>query len=90
MDNSGDLPPSYGSHRQHALLPPPYYSQEYDHVAAADGTWWPAAGIFSSGRGRSGTLLRCWRWIAKEMASSTGVSSDGRNSDMCFGACCRG
>ncbi|TFA98414.1 hypothetical protein CCMA1212_009846 [Trichoderma ghanense] len=88
MDNGVDSPPSYGSH-QHALLPPPYYSQEHDPVAAAEERW-RADGIFSPGTGRSGTLSRCWRWIAKELAASTRLSSDGRNSDMCFGACCRG
>ncbi|KAL6877683.1 hypothetical protein HDV57DRAFT_500259 [Trichoderma longibrachiatum] len=89
MDNSGDSPPSYGTHHQHALLPSPYYSQENAHVGAV-GLTWTADGVFSSGRGRSSTLSRCWRWIAKELTLSTGVLSDGRNSDMCFGACCRG
>ncbi|ETR97104.1 hypothetical protein M419DRAFT_92430 [Trichoderma reesei RUT C-30] len=89
MDHIAEPPPSYGNHYQHALLPPPYYSQEYARVAVV-GEMWTADGILSSGRGRSSILSRFWRWIAKELASSTVVLSNGKNSDMCLGACCRG
>ncbi|KAL7794303.1 hypothetical protein V8C37DRAFT_377170 [Trichoderma ceciliae] len=82
-------PPSYGAEDQSSLLPPPYHSLEDDYSITND-TIIRSNGPFSTSRGRSGTLSKCWKWIAKEMTSSTNPPSHRRNSDMCFGACCRG
>ncbi|KAL7929721.1 hypothetical protein V8C35DRAFT_314633 [Trichoderma chlorosporum] len=84
LTDPGEIsPPSYGAEDGNALLPPPYYSRENVEALRADDA-------FLSSRGRSGTLSKCWKWIAEEVASSTSVPSHRRNPDMCFGACCRG
>ncbi|KAL6693392.1 hypothetical protein J3F84DRAFT_350797 [Trichoderma pleuroticola] len=82
-DHSEMLPPRYGAEDGNTLLPPPYYSRENVGHLSADGA-------LLSSRGRSGTLSKCLKWFAKEMAESASVPSHRRNPDMCFGACCRG
>lgn len=72
MDHSEILPPSYGAEDGNTLLPPPYYSREDVGNLSADGA-------FLSSRGRSGTLSKCLKWIAKEMAESTSVPSHRRS-----------
>lgn len=72
MDNNEVLPPSYGAEDTNALLPPPYYSQENVGDLRADDA-------FLSSRGTSGTLSKCWKWIAKEMSTSTSVPSHRRS-----------
>ncbi|KAL6901123.1 hypothetical protein GGI43DRAFT_369084 [Trichoderma evansii] len=81
------LPPSYGAEDQIMLLPPPYHGRDDYPAARSDGIVGLDSILSASGK-TSGTISKYWKWIAKEVASST--ERHGKNSDMCFGACCRG
>ncbi|KAK1238124.1 hypothetical protein MKX08_002703 [Trichoderma sp. CBMAI-0020] len=82
MGNTDDLPPDYGVEDQ-MLLPPPYHGRNDDPTSRNDGV----VGLIVFGKA-SGTISKYWKWIAEEVASS--MERHGKNSDMCFGACCRG
>lgn len=99
-----DLPPSYGAEDQIMLLPPPYHGSNDDPTARNDGVV-RLNNILPVSAKASGTISKYWKWIAEEVASSTerhrksestyiwrlGLSNIGvLDSDMCFGACCRG
>ncbi|UKZ89653.1 uncharacterized protein TrAFT101_004697 [Trichoderma asperellum] len=88
MENTDEhLPPMYEAEDQIMLLPPPYHGRDDCPAARSDGVIRVNNILPASGKA-SGTMSRYWKWIAKEVASST--ERHGKNSDMCFGACCRG
>ncbi|KAL9481037.1 hypothetical protein ACSS6W_005823 [Trichoderma asperelloides] len=88
MGNTDEhLPPMYEAEDQIMLLPPPYHDRDDCPAARSNGVIRVNNILPTSGKA-SGTMSRYWKWIAKEVALST--ERHGKNSDMCFGACCRG
>ncbi|KAL7895558.1 hypothetical protein HDV63DRAFT_406488 [Trichoderma sp. SZMC 28014] len=81
------LPPNHGAEDQVMLLPPPYHGRNDDLPTRNDGVVGLNKVPLVSGKA-SGAISKYWKWIAEEVASST--ERHGKNSDMCFGACCRG
>lgn len=64
------LPPNYGAEDEVLLLPPPYHDRDDYPTARSDGAVRSNNIVPASGR-TSGTISKYWKWIAKEVASST-------------------